>query len=187
VGSHQAFFSGGSEPAHDLVLPPLPPELVGLAVACSEAEHVERAGRVYLELGEGQGGGIRRHYLPRTWPPARPGAFFTRRTATTSASVFGLRLLVGMKVWRGNGERKIIAAPRRPRMMPTGIVTGKLVPIGPDLDLERAERRHRENSNHHLRFRQMADSENQHPAATLTAQLDRALSVANIHAACSRD
>jgi hypothetical protein len=33
--------------------PLLPPELVGLAVAYSEAEHVECAGRVHLELGEG--------------------------------------------------------------------------------------------------------------------------------------
>jgi hypothetical protein len=33
--------------------PLLPPELVGLAFASSEAEHVECAGRVHLELGEG--------------------------------------------------------------------------------------------------------------------------------------
>jgi hypothetical protein len=53
-GSPQAFFNGSPRPRHDLVLPLLPPELVGLAVACSEAEHVERAGRVHLELSEGK-------------------------------------------------------------------------------------------------------------------------------------
>ena len=34
--------------------PLFPPELEGLAVACREAEHVECAGRVHLELREGK-------------------------------------------------------------------------------------------------------------------------------------
>ena len=34
--------------------PLLPPELVGLAVACREAEHIECAGRIHLVLCEGK-------------------------------------------------------------------------------------------------------------------------------------